>query len=82
MIDLRRSTQSTTHAFISGSNFGGIASVAELRRMATPEFAAQCSALADEIDGPVRQMLREATRDSERTLARAEKCPPTQRGDR
>lgn len=70
MIELRRSTQSTTHALINGWNFGGIASVPELRQMASPEWAAECTRIADEIEGPARAALREAAESSERASER------------
>lgn len=60
--------------FIAGDNFGGNVSVAELRQMASPEWAAECTRIANELGEQARSALREATRDSERTL---ERCPPT-----
>jgi hypothetical protein len=79
-LSIRRSNATPSCAFLSGTNVGGIVTVDSLRQMATPEWAAKCTALADEIEGPARVALREAARDSERAIARAEKCPPTIRG--
>lgn len=76
-IVLKRSACRSNVAFICGNAFAGEVSVVELRTMASPEWAAECTRIADEIEGPARAALREATRDSERVLARAEPCPPT-----
>lgn len=86
MIELRRSAQSTTHAYINGGNFGGIASASELREMASPEWAERCKRLADEIEGRKRPNMAEAVRDCERASERLraaqaarEQTPPTER---
>jgi hypothetical protein len=79
-LKIRRGNSDPSRAFLSGPFVGGSIDVAGLRQMATPEWAAECTRLADEIEGPARAALREATRDSERAIARAEKCPPTRRG--
>lgn len=85
-IALRRSVLSPDAAFIAGDHFGGEVSLAELREMASPEWAERCKRLADEIEGPYRAALREAAQSSERASERLraaqaarEPAPETQR---
>jgi hypothetical protein len=75
VIEIYRASRSATHAAIRGGYFGGLLSATDLREMATPEFAAKCTRLADEIEGPVRAALRDATRDSESAIARVSSRP-------
>lgn len=69
-ISLRRSTSDGSYGFLEGECTFGVVTSAELRQMASPEWAAECTRLANEIEGPAKTALREATRDSERASER------------